>query len=223
MLHGKPSSSGHFSRLKCLGFYVNNISVFVRGFICVEVWLFNTFCHSFNFVDHQNITGGHSFTFSKHLMMSIYCWSYVVTLHLKKCHKRQRMRGMHEQTGETTIRFYRGVSRWCILISLLLKSQRRSERTELKLSTSTITVLGPHPALLNVRSVGHKTFILRDFIASQNLYFLILTETRWIPVDFLNCCLWTLNTPRSRWRCGRSLTLYGTRKILFKYNNNVKK
>lgn len=52
--------------------------------ICVEVWSFNTFGHSFNFVDRQNIPCGHSFTLSKHLMMSIYCWSYIVTLHLLK-------------------------------------------------------------------------------------------------------------------------------------------
>lgn len=47
-------------------------------------------------------------------------------------------------------------------------------------STDHITVKA---VLLNVRSVGNKTFILQDFIVSQNLDFLFLTETWLEPMD----------------------------------------
>ncbi len=114
-----------------------------------------------------------------------------------------------------------------ILRPLLLQIHSRSGLTahpylkELKYSalaqTHSLDLIGAKAALLNVRSVRNKTFILRKFVASKDLDFLFLTETWLEPVD---TCLLTellpvnynvLNTPRVTGRGGGVATLFKDR------------
>ncbi len=150
---------------------------------------------SVNFEDSYFIDGGQTLNFSKHLL-SIppeLCRRHCGSYSKKKRRKRRGKRGGWLAKNARNARAARAndallLRMWLlsvypdqpvpILRPPLLQTHRRSGLTahpylkELKYSalaqTHSLDLIGAKAALLNVRSVRNKTFILRDFVASKD-------------------------------------------------------